>query len=143
MNLDLRAFQQIVMMRDAITDIWPQHVKNSLDNVTRSRGAIDRQWRRLTAHDPVCRDDVIEITDVVRVQVSEYHARQEGGNDADGREAHHDSTSRIAQHVADPPANQGAGAGAVRVGKRTTCSQQNYLTIAHALRVLATDPSGR
>ena len=94
----------------------------------------------LAAHDPVGRDDVVEVADVVAVQVGQQHPFEHHREDAGCDQAHADASPGVDQEPPGAGPHQGGGAGPVGIGSglpvpsRTTESEGWHRADVRALR---------
>ena len=78
-HFDLRFPREIGVMSKAVLDVGTQHRAQSVHHRTGARRTEKTQGLRNHAHDPVGRDDVVEVADVIAVQMCEEDSIEHDG----------------------------------------------------------------
>ena len=106
-------------------------------------GPYTRNGRGLEAHDPVRRDDVVQVVDVVAVQVRQQHGIQHARHRVRGREPHDHAATGIEQQVLPAGAHERGRAGARGVGNRVARAEQDDVDSGVPTRYASRNATGR
>ena len=82
-------------MLESVTDVGLQRSEDSVDDSIDADWSIHAERRGGRTHDPVRRDHVVQVGDVIAVQVSDDDAGQHHGQYTRTGHAHDDRASRI------------------------------------------------
>jgi hypothetical protein len=150
-HLDERWTRQVVVVGDAVADVGGERGQEMVDDGPGADRADDTQRRRLEREDPLARDHVVEIGDVVAVEVGQQHGGELRRPESDRGEAHQGAASGIDEvvlrHVAGAAGHERRRPGAVRVGDRPAGAEQrdrdHWRPISTAASAAAASAAGR
>jgi hypothetical protein len=83
------------------------------------------EWSFGLAHDVVRSDDIVEISEVVTVEMSDQHSRQKDRQRTSSGESHHNGTSSVDQNLSCTGFDQRCWASALGVWHWASCTEQN------------------
>ena len=106
--------------------------RSSMASVARTRSAVptgpyDGQWIRLERHHPTGRDDVVEISGVVAVEVSQEESSERPCPRSGRGRAHEHATPAVDEQVARLRSDQGGRTGTGRIGEWAAAAEHDDL----------------
>ena len=142
-DFDLGLPGEVGVVREPVLDVGPEHREHRVDDFLGAGWPVHAQRRGLEAHDPVRRDDVVQVVDVVAVQVRQQHGIQHARHGVRGREPHDHAATGIEQQVLPARTHERGRAGARRVGNRVAGAEQDDVDSGVPTRYASRNATGR
>ena len=115
------------MVGQAVPDVGAEHREQPVDHFTRAGRTEQPERLRRPAHDPLRRDHVVEIADVIAVQMGEQHRVEHDREHARRDQPHAHRATRVDEHRAPAGAHERRGTSPLTVGNRIPSAQQHDL----------------